>query len=363
MTRALRLFFLLGLLAMLATGCFGGSRTLPGWSGVSTDGETVYYASSAGMLYGIDLVSGNQLWSYPVDDKDASGPFYAEPVLADGFALVGSTDNTLYVVDQESGQLRWRFEAEGGILGAVAVADGVVYVPSADAKLYALQLANGVKIWEFETGNWNWVQPAVGDGLVYLGSMDHNLYALDADTGTLVWKRYLGAAIAGAPTLTDGVIYVGALDSRIHAVDAASGEPLWAFEVERKPFLNWELPAGRWFWGQPLVLDGVVYVGSLDGNVYAIDADSGELAWSYEAGSPIRAGLVQQGALLYALTEDGNLTALDMETRQARWISALGGDALAKPAASDELVFASTSTGELIATDQFGNERWRFPKD
>ena len=64
--------------------------------------------------------------------------------------------------------------------------------------------------------------------------------------------------ISSSPTVVDGVVYVGSLDSNLYAIDAASGQQRWVF------------PTGDGIFASPAVVDGVVYVGSTDTNLYAI---------------------------------------------------------------------------------------------
>jgi outer membrane protein assembly factor BamB len=60
--------------------------------------------------------------------------------------------------------------------------------------------------------------------------------------------------------VADGIVYVGGVDGSIYAVDAGTGQPKWQYQT------GGAVPSS------PVVADGVVYVGSMDGMVYAIRA-------------------------------------------------------------------------------------------
>ena len=62
-----------------------------------------------------------------------------------------------------------------------------------------------------------------------------------------------------SPAVVAGVVYVGSGDSYVYALDADSGE------------LRWRYSTGNGVFSSPAVVDGVVYVGSDDGYVYALD--------------------------------------------------------------------------------------------
>ena len=94
------------------------------------------------------------------------------------------------------------------------------------------------------------------------------------EPGELLWRHEIGGAVASAPTVAGGVVYFGSEDHHVYALDAETGRVLWRFLAERE------------VWHSPTVHDGVVYVTSTrgyygDGNspVYALDAATGELRW------------------------------------------------------------------------------------
>ncbi|MER5911896.1 PQQ-binding-like beta-propeller repeat protein, partial [Streptomyces sp. NPDC001982] len=72
------------------------------------------------------------------------------------------------------------------------------------------------------------------------------------------WAFPTGSAVSSSPTVADGVVYVGSDDNNLYAVDARTGKKRWAF------------PTGSAVSSSPTVADGVVYVGSDDNNLYAV---------------------------------------------------------------------------------------------
>jgi len=119
---------------------------------------------------------------------------------------------------------------------------------------------HGVK-WKFKTGGRVYSSPAVAEGTVFVGSNDGNLYAVDAATGTQKWKF-----------ATKGEKRFAA--KHIHGLLPES-EPM------PDPF--------DFYLSSPAVSNGVVYFGSGDGNVYALDADSGVLKWTFQTGDVVHA--------------------------------------------------------------------------
>ena len=70
----------------------------------------------------------------------------------------------------------------------------------------------------------------------------------------------------------------------------------------------------------PTVVDGTVYVGSDDGNLYALDAKTGTRQWSFSTGGLVRSSPVVVDGTAYFTSADDNLYAVDAETGQKEWL-------------------------------------------
>ena len=83
-------------------------------------------------------------------------------------------------------------------------------------------------------------------------------------TPTLLWKDTLGAFVHSSPAVVNGVVYLGSGDGNVYALNAANGDKLWNYNTS------------SYFESSPAVVNGVVYVGSYNGNVYALNATNGD---------------------------------------------------------------------------------------
>ena len=75
-----------------------------------------------------------------------------------------------------------------------------------------------------------------------------------------------------SPAVVNGVVYFGSDDGNVYALNASTGAKLWSYAT------------GDGVDSSPAVANGVVYVGSDDGNVYALNASTGAKLWSYATG-------------------------------------------------------------------------------
>ena len=272
-------------------------------SPVVADGA-VFFGSGDGHLYAVETASGSLRWKFRTGDV-----VHASPAFADGVIYAGSWDGRLYAVDARSGRQRWMFQGgvdalihnQQGFQSSPAVVAGVVYSGSRDAHVYALDAGTGQERWRVSTSaSWVISSPAVSEGRVYFGTSDSALYqVVEAATGQPLQQHDVLAYMFASPTVAGDVVLLGMLNGVLQARDKASGALLWEFQTEAsranrgwvltadKRFNGPMLYASNWheatdvaqdrqtsvgsFFSTPLVADAVVYIGSADGNLYAIE--------------------------------------------------------------------------------------------
>lgn len=239
---------------------------------------------------------------------------------------------------------------------------------------------NNVK-WKFHTDGLVLSSPAVVNGTVYVGSTDHNLYAIDSETGALKWKFKTGSRVTSSPAVSGGLIYFGSLDGNFYALDVAAGQLKWKFQSagERRftaKHLHGVQPAGESmpdpfdsFLSSPAVADGVVYFGSGDGNVYALDAGSGKLKWKFQTGDVVHASPAISEGTLFIGSWDSYFYALDAITGKEKWRFKTGEDPdthnqvgiQSSAAVADGAVYFGCRDSNLYALDaRTGQKKWVF---
>ncbi len=264
----------------------------------------VFFGSGDGNVYALDAGSGTLRWKFQTGDV-----VHASPAFADGIVYVGSWDSYFYAIDAKTGQQVWKFHGgedpvihnQVGFQSSPAVVNGVVYTGCRDSNLYAIDARTGKEKWRFST-NLSWVitSPAVVGNKVIFGTSDSSLYyVVDADTGKAVLQSQDKAYIFSSPAVAADVVYLGVVNGSLEARDLATGRIRWEFDTDAsKRNSDWMLTADRKFnlpmiyrsnwheapltasvrqfsigsiFSSPLVVDRVVYFGSTDGNLYAIE--------------------------------------------------------------------------------------------
>jgi outer membrane protein assembly factor BamB len=171
---------------------------------------------------------------------------------------------------------RWVFATGGKITSSAAVVDGKVYVGSDDHNWYCLDAYTGAKIWNFTTDYLVQSSAAVVNGRVYTGADDGNIYCLNANTGALIWKTPAGGLIdyiimpqflqsRSCPIIVNNLLYVGSLDGKVYCLNTGDGSVKWTYKT------------GDAIGGSPAYYNGAIYIASTDTYLYALDATTGAL--------------------------------------------------------------------------------------
>jgi len=95
------------------------------------------------------------------------------------------------------------------------------------------------------------------------------------DSMRLVWRFQTDGQIKSSPAVYDGLVFVGSSDANIYAIDLKNGRQVWQYRT------------GDAVEASPCVVEGSVFVGSSDNFLYALDAKTGRLLWKYETGGQI----------------------------------------------------------------------------
>jgi len=174
---------------------------------------------------------------------------------------------------------------------------------------------------------------------VYKNSPQHTGVASDALEPPLglFWKFETEGPIVSSPAVYDGVLYFGSGDYYIYALDSLTGELKWKFKT------NGRVDAS------PAVWEDTVYVGSLDGKLYALDAKTGQLKWKSETSGQIISSPVVDYGLVFFGSTDGFIYALNATTGEKKWAFKTDGKIEASPAVYGQLLIAGSYDGKVYA--------------
>ncbi len=112
---------------------------------------------------------------------------------------------------------------------------------------------------------------------------------------------------------------------------------------------------------KPTVDEGILYAANADGDLFAVEADTGKLIWRVETGLPVSAGPGVADGLLAIGTTEGQLAAFDTRTGEELWRRDLSSEILAVPAIGSGVVVVHAGDGKLFGLDAAsGGQLWLY---
>jgi outer membrane protein assembly factor BamB len=90
----------------------------------------------------------------------------------------------------------------------------------------------------------------------------------------------------------------------------------------KEPTVRWRFKAAGPIVTTPAIADGVVYVGSMNGHLYAIDQETGTEKWNFKSRMPIASSAAVAEGVVYFVSSAGSLAAIDAASGQPRWVFA-----------------------------------------
>ena len=388
----------------------GGGRV---GSGVTYGDGKVFPGSFQDQQIAIDAKTGDVLWTTRTKTAMIFSGSYADGKFVRG----GTDDNTMYAFDADTGEVVWTYKPEtsGYFCSGTAIAYGIVYVPNKDGNIYAFNLTNGNLVWKYKgPGTMLFPgMPTVADGKVYVTSGQNAQYGdesgssefvcLDAFTGEALWKLKIEAyAPRESVAIAYGKLYL--IPGEVtEAVDSTSGSeytvqghvwaigsstpqteyaswPMFRHDADRSSIgqggpanlsLLWKFPTGGAVYSSPSIVDDVVYFGSQDHNIYAVNAWNGAKIWNFTTQNTIESSPAVADGKVVTGGEDGYVYCLNAYTGQKLWQTFVNGSLpvtygsavmlRSSPAIVDDTVYIGSLDGNIYALNfSDGAILWKY---
>ncbi len=251
------------------------------------------------------------------------------------------------------------------ITSGPVVAEGTVFASDAYGVISAFDLARGGRRWRFDTRKEDDDVGAVGggcsygDGTLYVASGLGEVLALNPADGKVRWRVTPPAPARGAPTVVQGRLFVPTLDNSLVALSIEDGRVLWTHKAQTAPALPLGLPG-------PAVFEDFLVAGFPSGELVAMRPEDGRVLWSESlaAGrgglgdiSGIRGLPVIDRGRVYATSLAGLSMAVDLRSGRRLWEREIGGSET--PLVVGDWVFVISDDGTMAAIGrEDGRVRW-----
>lgn len=255
----------------------------------------------------------------------------------------------------------WRVDGKDTLEFPASAAYGNIYIAQQKGLFIAMRGKTGKRV--FKTKDFKRcaaASPTIAKGVIYQSYMDFVecgqndpnptgfVIAMDAKTGKQKW-RYKGMPFESSPLLHDGILYVGSWDGNVHAIRAKTGRRVWTYDTGDRVNTSAAYSKGR------------IFVGNQAGSVFAINAKTGRLAWKASQATEFfyATPAVSYGRVFIG-SSDGTMYAYGQKSGKLLWAKPLGTYIYSSAAVYDKKVYAGTYDGKFYALDAAtGDVRWQ----
>lgn len=169
------------------------------------------------------------------------------------------------------------------------------------------------------------------------------------DSPIELWKVSLGSEVECPPAVVNNKVYLGCSDHSIYALDAETGDICWSFETSDRVYSG------------PAVVGRTVYFGSNDKSVYALDSETGRRRWSYKTDDGVISSPAVVDDTVYIGSKDNSIYALDARTGRKQWSYKTGNPVRSSPAVVNGTVYIGSEDYGVYALDaKTGDKLWRY---
>ncbi|MNM92703.1 Outer membrane protein assembly factor BamB precursor [compost metagenome] len=249
-------------------------------------------------------------------------------------------------MNRETGKVLWEQELDKPVSGGVGAGYGLVLVGTLKGQVIALDSATGEVKWQAPVGSEVLSAPANNGDVVVVQTQDDHVFGLDAATGERRWSYESTPAVltlrgTSAPVVTNRLAVAGLSSGKVVALDIQRGIPVWEQRVAMAKGRS-ELERMVDIDGALLLSGGTLYVVTYQGQLAALDLQSGRPLWQRDASSYV--GVAAGFGNVYVSQASGTVEGIDERSTSALW----SNDALARRQLSTPVAFSSNvAVGDL----------------
>lgn len=243
----------------------------------------------------------------------------------------------------------------------------VVFVQSSAGVVSAIDMETGQKLWASQLGRKdNPAYPVTTNDDLALVLTGLDLFAVEKRTGNLIWRVRVPGQPSTRPVMDDEQVYVGMLDGSVYALDLDKIEEL--YELNRLPqwsyqTVNWHYKAADEIGTPPVPWGSIVNFASKDHSLYSVTKEGRSLKFQLETDAPVSAPMTEKDGYLFMASQDFNVYSVNLINGQIRWQFVTGVPVLNGPKAIGDHLYVAPKRGGLYQLSTVsGRQRWWQPE-
>ena len=249
--------------------------------------NVAYFGSKDKNFYAVNIKDGKEIWRFKADTVNSFAAVKENIV-------VFEAKNRLYGLDVASGKQLWSFSNGDNLNVAVGFTDYHHASPVIDGNMVVycdqlgyingIDLKSGKPLYKYQIDSKQPIRatPAVKDGIIYTGDWGGNIYAVSLKKHSLVWKHkmdsvreYYGAVVSEM-IIKDNLLFFGSQHDVSCPLDIKTGKPAWTFYDKHHTYL----PSTPVFKGSKMYIATTIFANK----VYCFDYKKGPaLEWDFQA--------------------------------------------------------------------------------
>jgi outer membrane protein assembly factor BamB len=286
------------------------------------------------------------------------GTEYSNPVMSDNTLIFGNQSVGLIALYPTLNQQRWVLPIPKGVMSELAIDKGSVYFGGEDGYLYSVNADNGRVNWRYEIRNPVISRPTISGGRLFITTSDDTVYAFDAGTGKWLWHyRRRSAPIstilgASAPLVDGNEVITGLSDGFVVSLNISDGQLKWEKKIhEASKFTDVD--------AHPVLENGVIYIPSYDGALYALKRNGGDTIWRFDAGGSKDVTL--DGDVVYLPSTEGSIYSVQKSNGKPLWKFELDHGTPTRLIVTDKYIIVGSSFQYMYVIDKrTGKGVYRF---
>jgi outer membrane protein assembly factor BamB len=338
--------------------------------------DTIYFGSTDGNVYALDIESGYMRWVYKTTGAINSVPF------ADSERVyIGSNDGKLYALDQETGREEWSFQADSTIQSTIINYEDHIIFVSDGGNVYAVEPETGKEQFRLPNPVWYYFTFQVYENVIYFApgppERPHSMGAWDMSTDSYLWlleTDLFDAVWYSFPALDGDFLYFSTMDPYMdfweldyYAFDRNTGRQIWRYStLSVWPYFNNYNPQELFEsymrlldYLAPSLWNNLVIYTSGDSKVRALDKKDGDLIWEREfdtittsaptvAGDFVYFGIDGRGEMF---GDPPKIVCLSARTGKLMWEMEIDGRLLSAPVIAQDWMIFGTDTNHFYVLE------------